>query len=86
MESIRVCSVGFVGMSFINNTARGLFACQDGSVIVYDLIARSVLFKTPAAHTETIFDVKYKPSDRRVLATASYDGAVKVGRLPLNFG
>jgi WD40 repeat protein len=78
LESIRVCSTGFVSVSFINNTPRALCACHDGSVLVYDLTTRTTLFKTPAAHTETIFDVKYKHSDRRVLATASYDAAVKV--------
>lgn len=36
-----------------------------------------------AGHAETIFDCRFRPSLPYVLATSSYDGTVKVGRLQL---
>jgi hypothetical protein len=43
-----------------------------------DLNTRDVKFRGKAAHVETIFDVKFKPSDACVLATAAYDSCIKV--------
>jgi hypothetical protein len=36
-------------------------------------------FSTQPAHSETIFDCRFKPSSPNILATSSYDSTIKVG-------
>jgi len=55
-----------------------LLAFIDGSVGVYDFVARRLLFSTEPGHNETIFDCAFQPSDCNVIATASYDSTVKI--------
>ncbi len=55
-----------------------VLALKDGSACVFDLQSRLCEFVTTPAHSETIFDVAFKPSNPDVLATVSYDGSVKV--------
>jgi WD40 repeat protein len=45
---------------------------------VYDIKRRRWDFLTETGHTETIFDVHFKPSNPDVLATASFDTTVKI--------
>jgi hypothetical protein len=45
---------------------------------VFDWISKSVEFSTQPAHSETIFDCRFKPSNPNTLATASYDSTIKV--------
>ncbi|XP_054421804.1 WD repeat-containing protein 17 isoform X4 [Pteronotus mesoamericanus] len=50
----------------------------DGGVGLYDLGARTWDFLRDMGHVETIFDCKFKPADPSLLATASFDGTIKV--------
>ncbi|KAK7820829.1 hypothetical protein U0070_024787, partial [Myodes glareolus] len=50
----------------------------DGGVGLYDMGARKWDFLRELGHVETIFDCKFKPDDPNLLATASYDGTIKV--------
>ncbi|XP_016074649.1 PREDICTED: WD repeat-containing protein 17 [Miniopterus natalensis] len=50
----------------------------DGGVGLYDLGARKWDFLRDMGHVETIFDCKFKPDDPNLLATASFDGTIKV--------
>ncbi|KAM7328618.1 hypothetical protein ACRRTK_012710 [Alexandromys fortis] len=50
----------------------------DGGVGLYDMAARKWDFLRELGHVETIFDCKFKPDDPNLLATASYDGTIKV--------
>ncbi|XP_012879240.1 PREDICTED: WD repeat-containing protein 17 [Dipodomys ordii] len=50
----------------------------DGGVGLYDLGARKWDFLRDLGHVETIFDCKFKPDDPNLLATASFDGTIKV--------
>lgn len=59
-----------------------LIAFADGSVGLYDWVARRMLFTTQPGHNETIFDCAFQPSDCNVIATASYDSTVKVWHAP----
>nr|XP_039264447.1 WD repeat-containing protein 17-like [Styela clava] len=51
---------------------------RDGGVGLYDLQKRKWKFCKDQGHIETIFDCKFKPDDPRMLATASFDGTVKI--------
>ncbi|XP_073075306.1 WD repeat-containing protein 17 isoform X4 [Manis javanica] len=50
----------------------------DGGVGLYDMGARKWDFLRDLGHVETIFDCKFKPDDPNLLATASFDGTIKV--------
>ncbi|KAM6220319.1 WD repeat-containing protein 17 isoform 3-T3 [Rhynchocyon petersi] len=50
----------------------------DGGVGLYDMGAKKWDFLRDLGHVETIFDCKFKPDDPNLLATASFDGTVKV--------
>ncbi|XP_052537528.1 WD repeat-containing protein 17 isoform X1 [Tympanuchus pallidicinctus] len=51
---------------------------MDGGVGLYDLGARKWNFLRDLGHTETIFDCEFKPDNPDLLATASFDGTIKV--------
>nr|XP_032812535.1 WD repeat-containing protein 17 isoform X1 [Petromyzon marinus] len=51
---------------------------MDGGVGLYDMGAKKWDFLRDLGHVETIFDCKFKPDDPSLLATASFDGTVKV--------
>ncbi|XP_074185996.1 WD repeat-containing protein 17 isoform X8 [Rhinolophus sinicus] len=50
----------------------------DGGVGLYDMGAKKWDFLRDMGHVETIFDCKFKPDDPNLLATASFDGTIKV--------
>ncbi|XP_077983757.1 WD repeat-containing protein 17-like [Glandiceps talaboti] len=50
----------------------------DGGVGLYDLGKRKWNFLRDLGHVETIFDCKLKPDNPDLLATASFDGTIKV--------
>ena len=70
--------VGFHCMMFIPGTELLLCSFHDGSVGVFHAVTRTMKFLGLPGHTETIFDVKYRPMDPEVLATASFDSTIKV--------
>ncbi|XP_064637319.1 WD repeat-containing protein 17-like isoform X2 [Lineus longissimus] len=51
---------------------------MDGGVGLYNLAKRNWTFLRDEGHVETIFDCKFKPDDPSLLATASFDGTMKV--------
>jgi hypothetical protein len=55
-----------------------LCSFQDGSVGVFHMATRQMKFQGKPGHRETIFDVKYRPSNADILATSSFDGTIKV--------
>ena len=70
--------VGFHHIKFLPGTPLLLCSFNDGSVGVFNMVTRQMKFQGLPGHSETIFDVKYKPDSADVLATASFDQAVKV--------
>ncbi|RVE76746.1 hypothetical protein OJAV_G00012020 [Oryzias javanicus] len=51
---------------------------MDGGVGLYDMGAKKWDFLRDLGHVETIFDCKFKPDDPNLLATASFDGTIKI--------
>ncbi|XP_028833759.1 WD repeat-containing protein 17 isoform X3 [Denticeps clupeoides] len=51
---------------------------MDGGVGLYDMGVKKWDFLRDLGHVETIFDCKFKPDDPNILATASFDGTIKV--------
>jgi len=57
-----------------------ILAFKNSAVGVCDIGNRTMRFTSCPGHSETIFDVVFHPDDPDMLATASYDGRVKVWR------
>ncbi|CAF0825794.1 unnamed protein product [Didymodactylos carnosus] len=55
-----------------------LCAFSDGGIGVYELQKKSWMFLRDEGHVETIFDCRFHSTDPDKLATASFDGTVKV--------
>ncbi|OXB84140.1 UNVERIFIED_CONTAM: hypothetical protein H355_012258 [Colinus virginianus] len=51
---------------------------MDGGVGLYDMGAKKWDFLRDLGHVETIFDCEFKPDNPDLLATASFDGTIKV--------
>ncbi|EDV25063.1 uncharacterized protein TRIADDRAFT_25870 [Trichoplax adhaerens] len=58
--------------------ARIVCTFADGGVGLYSLQQRRWEFLRDLGHIETIFDCKFKPTNPSLLATASFDGTIKV--------
>ena len=78
LDTVRVTNVGINAIFFGLGTKRALCACVDGSISVYHMQKMQIEFSTCAGHTETIFDCHFSPQSPDILATASYDGTVKI--------
>lgn len=55
-----------------------ILAFADGGVGTYSYSSRRLLSCSEGAHSETIFDCRFKNSSPDILATASYDGRIKI--------
>jgi hypothetical protein len=76
---VRVGRAGFHSVMFIPGTELLLCSFHDGSVGVFHMVTRQMKFQGLPGHTETIFDVRFRPDSPDVLATASFDSCIKVG-------
>ncbi|GBF87625.1 hypothetical protein Rsub_00336 [Raphidocelis subcapitata] len=67
------------GVTFVpGGGPRALVALVDGGVVAVDVARREVLWRRPAGHTETVFAAAFAPHDPDILATASFDGTVRL--------
>ena len=82
LEAVRVAAGGLVTVYFGTGTKRAICACLDGSIVVFHMVKMQMEYCTAAGHTETIFDCSFSPASPDVLATASYDGTVKLWNVP----
>lgn len=55
-----------------------LLTFKNGSVGVFNYNKKALEFMTQPNHSETIFDMAFKPSDKDILATGSFDGSIKI--------
>jgi len=59
-----------------------LIACTNGSIALFNVEKKKIEFQTEPGHSETIFDLLFKPSNKNVLASCSYDGSIKIWDAP----
>ena len=64
--------------SYLIPPAKVVCAFIDGGVGLYNLQFKKWEFFRDQGHIETIFDCKFKSNDPKVLATASFDGTIKI--------
>ena len=68
----------FQGISFIHNTQRALCRFKSGAVGLCDLQKRTWSMFGRSAHTDTVFNAAFQPSNANMLATCSFDGSVRI--------
>ena len=78
LQYLRIAEEGLTHLVPIPGTEMLIAGFVDGSVGLFDVGRRSMVHRTPPGHTETIFDVEFDPNNKDLVATGSYDGAVKV--------
>ena len=61
-----------------NDPNRLLISFVSGAVCIYNIKKRYIDFETEAGHAETVFDLRFCPSNRDLIASCSYDGSVRV--------
>jgi WD40 repeat protein len=74
--------VGNTGIRYIlpinGDHNRVLIAFKNGALTLFNLERKQTEFQTEAGHSETIFDLKYHPTQESLLASCSYDGTVRI--------
>ena len=73
--------IGVSGMKqivYLEDQQSLVCAFSNGSVGLYSLTKKRLDFCTEPGHAETVFDVQFKPGDKNIMATASYDGTIKI--------
>eukprot|EP00405_Crypthecodinium_cohnii_P056845 CAMPEP_0206620410 /NCGR_PEP_ID=MMETSP0325_2-20121206/61586_1 /ASSEMBLY_ACC=CAM_ASM_000347 /TAXON_ID=2866 /ORGANISM="Crypthecodinium cohnii, Strain Seligo" /LENGTH=1243 /DNA_ID=CAMNT_0054143323 /DNA_START=54 /DNA_END=3781 /DNA_ORIENTATION=- len=82
LSQIKVGSTGVNCVkAFPLNPNLFMVSYKNSSVGVCDIGSKSMKFSSSPGHSETIFDVIFHPNDPDVIATASYDGHVKIWRI-----
>jgi len=51
---------------------------KNSSLGLFNMKKKKVVWTIEAGHSETIFDIKFHPTDGSLLATGSYDGYIKI--------
>ena len=79
LESIKINATGGLQSILVTSTnQRVLASTGDGSIIVHSLLHGRAEYRTGAGHTDTIFECVYHPVSSELIATASYDGTIKI--------
>lgn len=79
---MKVGYVGLLNMMNLNQTSihkEYLFCTfKNGSAGVLNFKKRKLEFLSEPNHAETIFETAFKPTDKNILASASFDGKIKI--------
>lgn len=82
VRTFRVGQCGILNLTSMRTTnidkEAFLISFNNGSVGVLNFSTKKLEFLSESNHSETVFDVSFKTSERDVLATSSYDGSVRI--------
>ena len=78
LSSVKTAQPGIVSVRFFPKSKEALCVFQGGVVGIYNVEHRTFAWQSSGGHTETIFANKFKSTDCNVLATASYDGTIRL--------
>lgn len=63
---------------FKNHPTKFFISLKNGAVCIYDLQKHKMEFLTQAGHAETVFDIEFKPENKNIFASCSFDGSIKI--------
>lgn len=78
VDTIKIGNSGLRQINYLHDRTALVCAFKSGSVGVFSILRKKIDFQTESGHAETIFDVKINPQNKNLLATAAYDGSVKI--------
>lgn len=82
IATVKVGNTGLMNIMSLNPTnydKEGLFcAFKNGAIGVFNYTKKKLEFLSQPSHAETIFETAFKPNDKNLMATASYDGTIKL--------
>ncbi len=78
VDTLKLGRSGMRQILYLDDRNSLICAFKNGSVGVYSITKKKLEFCTEPGHAETVFDVQINPRDKNMLATASYDGTVKL--------
>ena len=55
-----------------------LLSFKNGQVGIFNFKTKKLDFLTEPNHSETIFDIEFKPDDENIFATSSFDGFIRL--------
>jgi len=82
LHTIKAGEAPLINILNIHNTSYAkdgfLLSFKNGSVGIFNYSKKALEFLTQPNHSETIFDMAFKPNNKDILATGSYDGSIKI--------
>lgn len=82
INTLKICSQSVFNVHSLKECENGSFlfliSFEDKSIGVYDMLSKTLLFKTEPNHSETIFDAQINYKIPNIIATSSYDGSIKI--------
>jgi WD40 repeat protein len=61
-----------------NEPNKVLISFLNGAISVFNIAKRTIEFQTEAGHAETVFDIKFNPKNKDIIASCSYDGTARI--------
>ena len=81
-STIKVGAIGIRTFEpFISDSNLYVTVFKDGYLGLFNLKKKKVVWNIEAGHSETIFEIRFKPGNSSILATGSYDGYIKIWNL-----
>lgn len=78
VDSFKLGNSGIRFIGHLRDRESLMVAFNSGSVGVYSLLKKKLEFVSEPGHSETVFDIVLNPANKNMLATASYDGTIKI--------
>ena len=78
VDTVKLGNSGISHISYMHDRGELQCAFKSGSIGIYSLLKKKLEFCTEPGHAETVFDISINPNDKNLLATASYEGTIKI--------
>ncbi|OMJ89434.1 hypothetical protein SteCoe_8434 [Stentor coeruleus] len=78
VDTVKLGNSGISHISYMHDRGELICAFKNGSIGVYSLLKKKLEFCTEPGHAETVFDISINPNNKNMVATASYEGTIKI--------
>lgn len=78
VDTVKLGNSGISHISYMHDRGELICAFKNGSMGVYSLLKKKLEYCTEPGHAETVFDISINPKDKNMIATASYEGTIKI--------
>jgi WD repeat-containing protein 17 len=78
VDTVKLGNSGIAHIAYMHDRGELSCAFKDGSMGVYSLLKKKLEYCTEPGHAETVFDISINPANKDLMATASYEGTIKI--------